>query len=502
MDMQKVLIIDDEPIIRKGLKSVISWADYGYEICDMGIDGRDGLNKIRSHRPDLVLLDIRMPGLSGIDLVKQVRKENNKVKIIILTAYSSFSYAKELMGYGIESYLLKPIDETELIEILGRVSIERNQEKKLASQLKLYNQLNEDRSLHALLTSELENVSKDMRNWLTDKQLQVARISAEMNQTNLRWLTNEVAKTPKLIKVIRKDNHHHLLFIDMEESKVRCFLNRLIERLSLFEDDHIVIMLGSKVDTLKDVVKSYHQVKELIDVHFCFSEKDILIYDELELNDNINSSQDIDNHRLFHYLEFNDIDNIKKELLTIERYYQSAFYSQERIKIEIFDWSISFLEIIQSNYPSLSTISKDELERNIHQQESLQAIIKYIYDWLLEISKGFTGYSSAKGNIVAQVTKYIERYYHEDITLKRVAELFHYNNAYLGKVFKRETGIYFNVHLHKVRIEAAKKLLLDKQYKVYEISKLVGYSNSDYFYKNFKQYEGMSPKEYQMKNRV
>src|SRR5690625_7174618 len=121
MDMQKVLIIDDEPIIRKGLKSVISWADYGYEICDMGIDGRDGLNKIRLHNPDLVLLDIRMPGLSGIDLVHQVKKENYQCKFIILTAYSSFSYAQQLMGLGIESYLLKPIDENELIKIIEKI---------------------------------------------------------------------------------------------------------------------------------------------------------------------------------------------------------------------------------------------------------------------------------------------------------------------------------------------------------------------------------------------
>src|SRR5690625_3463244 len=205
MNMQKVLIIDDEPIIREGLKNVIIWADYGYEICDVGIDGRDGLNKIRSYQHDLVLLDMRMPGLSGIDLVKQVRKESNQVKIIILTAYSSFSYAKELMGYGIESYLLKPIDENELIEILDKISIERDREKKLASQLELYNQLNEDKSLHALLESELENISEDIKEQWQNKHFQVARISAELDQANYQWLTNEVAKTPDQIKVIRKD---------------------------------------------------------------------------------------------------------------------------------------------------------------------------------------------------------------------------------------------------------------------------------------------------------
>lgn len=502
--MQKVLIIDDEPIIREGLKNVIIWADYGYEICDVGIDGRDGLNKIRSYQPDLVLLDIRMPGLSGIDLVKQVRKESNQVKIIILTAYSSFSYAKELMGYGIESYLLKPIDENELIEILDKISIERDREKKLASQLELYNQLNEDKSLHALLESELENISEDIKEQWQNKHFQVARISAELDQANYQWLTNEVAKTPDQIKVIRKDSHYHLLFVDMEEPEVKSFLNRVWERFNLYGDDDIVLMLGSKVDKIVDIIESYHQVKELVDVHFCFSEKNILIYDELDFKDKVNTelSNEIDNHRLFHYLEFNDIENIQKELSAIERYYQSAHYSKERIKVEIYKWTISILKIIHNDYPSLAIIPRDELENSIYQQESLQAIIELVYEKLLEISKDFNGYDSTKGNIVEQVKKYINRYYHEDITLKLVADLFHYNSAYLGKLFKRETGNYFNGYLHKVRIEGAKKLLLDKQYKVYEISKLVGYSNSDYFYKNFKLYEGISPKEFQMKNRV
>src|SRR5690625_3811008 len=343
MKMQKVLIIDDEPIIREGLKNVISWNEYGYEICDVGVDGRDGLNKIRSHQPDLILLDIRMPGLSGIDLVKQVRKENNQVKIIILTAYSSFSYAKELMGYGIESYLLKPIDEHELVEILKKISLERDEEKKLASQLELYNQLNEDKSLRALLVAELDDVSQEMKERLDGKHLQVARISSEMDQANYHWLTNEVDKTPDQIKIIRRDSHNHLLFIDMEEAEVKSFMNRVCERFNLYGDDHIVLMLGSVVDEIEEVVKSYHQVKELIDVHFCFSEKNILIYDELDFDDksNTNLSNEINNHRLFHYLEFNDTVNIQNELLDIEKYYQSKRYTEERIKIEVLEWIIS-----------------------------------------------------------------------------------------------------------------------------------------------------------------
>lgn len=502
--MQKLLIIDDEPIIREGLKGIIPWHEYGYEICGVGVDGRDGLNKIRTLQPDLVLLDIRMPGLSGIDVVKQVREEDSKIRFIILTAYSNFSYAKELMGHGIESYLLKPVDEVELIEILDKISEERNKEEKLASQLVLYNQLNEDKSLHALLEAELEDVSEIVKEQLKGKHFQVARISAEIKQANYEWLNNELAQASDQMKIIRRDNHHHLLFIDMDVAEITFFLQRVRERFSLYGDDHIIFMLGSKVGKLEDVVLSYHQVKELVDVHFRYSEKYILIYDELNFTEKSNTklSDEIDNRRLFHYIEFNDAVNLDKDLRAIEEHYRSVHYSRERIKVEIFKWSISMLQIIHNYYPSLSTISRDELENCINKQESLQAIIDFLYEELLELSNKFNGYRTTKGNIVDKVKEYINYYYHEDISLKLVADLFHYNSAYLGKVFKRQTGDYFNAYLHKVRIEQAKKLLLNKQYKVYEISKQVGYSNSDYFYKNFKLYEGKSPKEYQMQHRV
>lgn len=500
--MQKVLIIDDEPIIREGLKGVIPWNEYGYEICGVGIDGRDGLNKIRSLQPDLVLLDIRMPGLSGIDLVKQVRKENNKIKIIILTAYSSFSYAKELMGHGIESYLLKPIDEVELVEIIERIATDKDKEKKLASQLALYNQLNEDKSLHALLESELENVSENIKEQLKNNDFQVARISSEIEETNYQWLNDEIAEISDQIKLVRRDNYNHLLFISMEESEIKSFLEKVRTRFNSYGDDHIVFMLGSRVNRIEDISQSYDQVKKLIDLHFCFSEKDLFIYDDLSFNDrtNLKLSDKIDNQRLFHYMEFNDSMNLKKELQKIEKYYQSANYSKERIKVEIFEWGISILKIIHKNYPSLLTISRDELEHIINKQESLQDIIAILYEDLLEVSKKLNGFSTTKGNIIDKVKTYIDHYYPEDISLKLVADLFHYNSAYLGKAFKRQTGDYFNIYLHKVRIEQAKKILLDKQYKVYEVSKLVGYSNSDYFYKNFKLYEGISPKEYQMQH--
>jgi len=502
--MLKLLIIDDESIIREGLRSIIPWANYGYKVCDVGIDGPDGLNKVRSHRPDLVLLDIQMPGFSGIELIQQVKKEKFTCKFIILTAYSNFTYAKELMALGIESYLLKPIDEDELIQIIDRIAIDRAEEQKRQDQLILYDWMNKDKAFRGLLDGNLEYVSENIMKELHGKNFQVVRISSEIKQDNYLWILKKVSRNDEQIKLVRKENYYHLLFVNKEELEVKGFLVDIQKRLSLNGDENAAMLVGSSVNGAEKIVRSYLQTKELVDIHFCFSEENILYYKELEELNKGNSKplKSLNKQTLYDYLEFGDESNIKKEILNLEQYYKGTSYSKERVRAEVIASFIPVFDIITRNYPALEIISKEILAANINRQENLRAICVYIHEELSSISKLLAGYTTIKGNIIDEIKNYVNNYYHEDISLKLIADLFHYNSAYLGKTFKQQTGEFFNVYLHQVRIKNAKKLMKNKRYKIYEISKLVGYSNSDYFYKNFKLYEGISPKEFQMQNNL
>lgn len=502
--MLKLLIIDDESIIREGLKSIIPWADYGYKVCDVGIDGPDGLNKVRSHRPDLVLLDIQMPGFSGIELINQVKKEKYTCKFIILTAHSSFSYAKELLALGIESYLLKPLDEDELIQIIEKIATDRVDEQKRQDQLALYDRMNKDKSYHALLDGNLEYVSGNILKELHGKNFQVVRISSDIKQSNYLWILKKISRNDEQIKLVRKENLYHLLFVNKEESEVKGFLVETQKRLSLNGDGNTALLVGSSVNGTEKIVRSYLQTKELTDVYFCFSEENILDYKEFGILNQNNSKRlkGLNKQMLYDYLELSDESNIKKEILNLEQYYKDTRYSKERVKAEMIESFISVLGIITRNYPALEIISKEALADNINSQDNLQGICVYIHEELSSISKLLMGYTTIKGNIINEIKNYVNNYYHEDISLKLVADIFHYNSAYLGKTFKQQTGEFFNIYLHRVRIKNAKKLMKNRRYKIYEISKLVGYSNSDYFYKNFRLYEGISPKEFQMKNNL
>ena len=126
--MLKVLIIDDEPYVREGLKHIIDWQENGFEICGEASDGDEGYSKILELKPDIILIDIQMPGKLGLDIIKEAKENGVNSKFIIVSGYSNFDYAKKAIKYGVKDYLLKPIDEEELLEIALKLKREIEEE--------------------------------------------------------------------------------------------------------------------------------------------------------------------------------------------------------------------------------------------------------------------------------------------------------------------------------------------------------------------------------------
>lgn len=130
--MNTVLIVDDELIIRQGLKCIIEWNEFGFEIIGEASNGKDALDFILQKKPDVVMLDIRIPKLSGLEVAEQARKQGYQGKIIILSGFSDFKYAQEAIRYNVEYYLTKPIDEEELAETIQKIG--KNLEKETRHQ--------------------------------------------------------------------------------------------------------------------------------------------------------------------------------------------------------------------------------------------------------------------------------------------------------------------------------------------------------------------------------
>lgn len=141
------MIIDDEQIVREGIEELIDWEEAGYRLGSSGRDGREGLANILRENPDLVLVDIKMPGLNGLEVIKEAKSQGFSGHFIILTGFSEFEYAKAAISMGVEGYLLKPIDEDELLEYVEKIR-KKLEEKAILNQ---YHSQNEDKARQELL---------------------------------------------------------------------------------------------------------------------------------------------------------------------------------------------------------------------------------------------------------------------------------------------------------------------------------------------------------------
>ena len=182
--MLKVLIIDDEPYLREGLKHIVDWNGNGFEICGEAQDGDEGYRKILELKPDIILLDIQMPGKLGLEILKDVRKNGIEGKFIIISGYSNFKYAQEAIKYGVKEYLLKPIDEDELLEIALKLKKEIEEENKRKNSKNKNKQALLEYVLGQMILNkdakEYEEIIEDLKG----ASIQVALISNALNQYN------------------------------------------------------------------------------------------------------------------------------------------------------------------------------------------------------------------------------------------------------------------------------------------------------------------------------
>lgn len=496
--MYKVLLIDDEPLIREGLRQVINWEDYGFTICADTADGRAGLNMIRVHQPDLVIVDIRMPGLSGIELVELAKQEGYSCKFIILSGYSSFSYAKELIKLGVHSYLLKPIDEEELIEGLIEIKEEIIAEERIDSQLLEYNQIAEEQAWKAVVEGRIEE-------WQSAKCIDISanhfHLVAIATQAELNWskIKDVLLSKVKHAKLIMKDDTIYLLFFEQEQQFIKDQVLSLLKALKVEHQQDGKGYISESFNTLADVSKGLNQIEHLQQLSYCYGDEYIFSSPMKQAPNVKPLCLEKIATNIVRTLEFKDDNALQKQLNQVIDYFQAVQFKKSRIQAELNELSLLVMNAIAETYPEVETLSKTMLSEMIHQSTSIQDFMSKVVSQLWRITEGISGFSLNADNTMTKIISYIDYYYYEDLNLKVLGELFNYNSSYLGKKFKKHLGVYFHQHLDNVRMEKAKKLLEQDAYKVYEVSERVGYNNMDYFYKKFKRHVGMSPKEYQKK---
>ena len=501
--MLRVLIIDDEPYVREGLKHIIDWRENGFEICGEAQDGDEGYKKILELNPDIVLLDIQMPGKLGLDILKDVRKEGIKGKFIIISGYSNFEYAQQAIKYGVKDYLLKPIDEDELLDIALKLKNEIEEENKRRNNLEKNKVALRHYLLAQLMLNNDTNEYEDLKESLNNSNFQVALISNSLNQYNFdnvlkieNLILNSINEKEN-IDVIKLGDRIALVIRNMNVKYTYKSLSKLKESLDETLDGNNFIALGEEVDDINDLYLSYRNAKKLTNNKFLFNRLEVasnLKIDNKNIDLNLSEKEILEN--AYTYVEIGQVDKLSESLNILENIIRAKSYNENESKVLITKSLLDFEEKVKKDY-SLSAkdinIGEDIIDK-IYKEENLQDLIQVLLKELSNVSKKIS--IDSNNSPIKRIVKYVETNYYKDLKLETLSEIFNYNSAYLGKIFKSYTGESFNTYLDKRRIEEGKRLLVEKNLKVYEVCKLIGYKNIDYFHSKFKKYVGVSPLNY------
>ena len=506
--MYKLMIIDDEAIVREGIKLLFSWEDEGFELCAEAANGREGLEKMLSYQPELVLVDIKMPGINGIELIKRARAEGFQGQFIILTGYSEFDFAKSAISLGVKDYILKPINEKKLLENVRKIckELEQKKEKKAydaESQLKAKEEVLRRILLHSsdrnVLAKEIERFQID----LNCSTYCVAIVSSIELLENEQSINQE--KFNLLVKGIKSVRHvlmgeNKMVLIQMGYPYIQ-FEEELLarnERVKKIYGSGFFISVGHNVSNWFDINFSYECANYLLGNKFLYKDRGVISIDIIQGHKE--AGRYIVPEHLSTLIEVGDVQALKEEVDKFKCFCRFSLMKEPEIKLHIIINIITIQNILEKQNEQLAKLENEKHAiEDVNNANDFMELLDIFYQYLMKMCNDL-GESNPK-TIIRRVYAYMEKNYYKSLKLEAIAKIFNYNNAYLGKLFRLESGDSFNNILDQIRIDNAKRLLMETDLKVYQVAMKVGYSNVDYFHIKFKKYAGVSPKEFK-KNKV
>lgn len=498
--MYRVMVIDDEEIVRRGICDLLDWEAEGFYICAEGCDGRDGLEKLQTEQPDVVLVDIKMPGMSGIELIRTAREAGYEGYFVILTGFSEFEFTKSAIRYGVSEYLLKPIDEDELLDIMRRLHKEIARKEGEAA----FHSSNEAVARKELLRrillrqGEREELAQSLEQYGMDYAHQIfcAAVISDPDAVQDELFADRVAELSDASDVYGdKVMMDHYMVVVRKDTDYRTWAKQLRVRNERQREKYgkaFHIAVGHNVSSWYDLVHSYEFAAFLLQHRFLFDEDEVLTVDSIE--DRQNPAENPSTDYFCMLIEVGDMEGIENSVHRFKQFCKRTLMKEMDIKIQVLYNLMQIRMWAEKKYDNAPEQEFSDLMRRVNEVEKLDELMDAYCSTLQElcIRVGYAGTET----VIKRMYYYMERNYDKDLKLETFAKMFHYNSSYLGKVFRKEIGDSFNTILDMIRIANARRLLKETDMKVYQISERVGYTSTDYFYLKFRKYVGITPKEY------
>ncbi len=529
--MLKVIIAEDESRVLQLIKKLVQWAELDLVNVGEADNGMAAFDLIVSQEPDVVITDIRMPGMDGLELVRRTREKGLKARFILVSGHKQFEYAQNALHYGVEDYLVKPINKQELNDILRRIRDRYLEESgRLAQEHRIKSQLERNREkLHAQFVHSLIREPErlnfgDIGALCADYQLdfgggyfqafalKVDRKAQEVDESHL----NEAAgKVPQVIKRSLRESCRELV-IYHHQAHVVCLANfldydTLVSRLKTLLDEvrkqtekHsflvVTIGLGPVGSEPRSLVKSVQAALAALDSRVKLGADRIidgaaLRYQAVAVPEFFTPERQAQFGQLVEAL---DREALQRWLGEVFAEMTARADISPAIYVEV---SRSIGENFRRLAGKLGLASETAAEADIASQIDNATSVAELQDLLADnMGRTLEAYLQLRRTQDARpirlAKQYIQAHYQEPISLEQVAHEIHLNPVYFSVVFKKEAGVNFMDYLINCRVEKAKDLLKNTPGTVLEIAESVGYKDAKYFSKLFTKVVGITPGEF------
>lgn len=532
--MIKVMIADDEPLQRQYLAMIL--ADYpdDYQVVAEAEHGEEALNLAMQHKPDVIFMDIRMPGFDGIEVSRRLRINMPSTRVVIVSAYGEFHYAQQAVGLGMAEYLLKPVDSEEILNLMKRLSDEIEAERAQKAELEetklaladslpfikigfvmdlINGSLNDENEMNsrAAFLGVQHHLRLAINIWMDNLTTQHNFRSELEKQIVQRQVTEVIEETltawPEHFFISLGNGQFTVLLAannEVEDNYLKMMAIKLSDQICKAVRDKtsstVTVGIGRAGHGPSGIARSHREAVVASEYRVLYGGDQPIHADDVEATSEYrNVLKQGYEKNLVMAVCMGDWERTVRSFLSLWSEYINDSEQISSVRLKILEICTA---VVRASIDSGIDQAKLEesylnLERQISRETNMDMMKEKVVNWLNElVSRVRTSLEFRNVNLIDKAVRYIEENYHQEIGLEDVAKRVYLSTCYFSRLFKQVKGWSFTEYLTHVRMEEARKLLTNTSYSVAEIATRVGFREARYFSQVFKKHTGKTPGGY------
>lgn len=512
----KILIVEDEKEKAKGIAYLVEKYNPLCTPIKLAHNGTEGYEIALEHKPDIILTDICMPIQDGLDMIQALQEKNVQSEFIILSGYAEFNYAKKAIELGVRDFITKPVDELELQETLNKVCKEIMKRRKSEDS---FHKMNDDMRRYALRDFLISGIDHNyvVREFLEDnkilesyKQFTCMIFDWEVDEKEEEFIETEICNVEEREQFfaygVKTGKNQMAVIVAARELCVeekRKLAEKLIEKIKKTSDvlSGCSIGIGNTYCEYMQLGNAYEEATVALNYRILKGSNTVILYEELydmEKRTDLITEKEMDQLK-------ERIDRLDQEgfHITVKGIFSRVLSENKLSLLELQKLSLNIVLLGLHNIPTAQLQMNEYFGKNLFTLESIEKFktIEQLENWIINMVNSMNELMlkdsvPKKKDVITEAKEYIRQHYNQNITLNDISKNFFINPYYFSQLFKKKTGMTYQKYLTNYRIDRAKKLLAETDLRIYEVCKLVGYSDVNHFNQVFDRNEGVKPGEY------